>query len=200
MLAMNFMTAVILSVAAATPTPAPGGVESALRRRVLNANDIPGYTAVLSHEPLRTVGDFDEEVASLCVKVESRHRLSHAGFVSGYEESLGDRSPATGGVAFSIVSRFASAMRAETFLQRDHRLCGSPTMRQRYRAGVAKLKVMGIPGSVGYRLSASGKQTYYLVMFASGSYIYTEALMSRTPAGRRFTSGVDALYERVRGR
>ncbi len=189
---VTFAAMVMLAVAASAASAA-----IPLTQQLLRPNEIAGYRVVLGHETLKGVGALGEEIKSLCVKVESHDERSHAGFMAGEEESLGSRAGSHGGLAFSIVGQFASSRQASTFFRRDDQLCGSPTARQRHQAGITKLAMTRIPGAVGYRFS---KLDFSWVMFARGRYVYAEGLLGGPPQARRFASGVEAFYARIRHR
>lgn len=170
-----------------------GSSHMTLEQRLLRPNEMPGYGSIIGHESLRQAEDLSEEIKSLCVKIESPQALKHSGFISGYEESLGDKTK-TGGVAFSIVGQFGSPNEATTFLRHDDSLCGGrPTRSEK----VTKLNAKGIPGAIGYRLG-SGSPTPYWMMFAAGPYVYAEGMLGSSGA-REFTTGVERLYRRVSG-
>jgi hypothetical protein len=189
--------AVARSVPALPPPAAGADGTSELRERVLGPNGIDGYSSISSHRVVRGVRQLSEDLDSLCIKVAPKDILHDAGFISGYEESLGSHSPSVTGVALSIVARFASRSRASMFLQRNDGLCSSAIARRKYEGGVVRLR-MRVPGYVGYRLGDAPNVTDYWVMFAVGRYLYAEALLTSQPAEHRFAKGSERLYERVR--
>jgi len=182
-----------MSISAVAMIAGLGGGRLPYAQRVLQPDEMPGYKSIIAHKPLRQAGVLGEEIKSLCVKIESPQALKRSGFISGYEESLSDKTKA-GGVAFSMVGQFGSAHEAKTFLLHDDSVCGGPTTHSG-QGLVTRLNANGIPGAVGYRLG-SGSPTPYWMMFAAGRYVYAEGMLGSSGA-TQFTTGVERLYRRV---